>query len=73
MKDPVLSTIPKMVEGGLPFSYPGPYHAGVGEMQSTFVIPDMLGRVVTDGWEPEKAMDEAYEKAKEIFARHGFG
>jgi multiple sugar transport system substrate-binding protein len=71
LKDPVYAGIPKMMETARFHSYSGPFTAAVGELEQTFVVPDMLGRVVVDGWEPEKAMDEAYDKATKIWTKYG--
>ena len=72
LKDPVFSAFPESIQQARFHGYSGPYTAAVGEMESTFVVPAMLQSVVVDGVDPEKAVDEAYEKAQAVFAKHGF-
>jgi multiple sugar transport system substrate-binding protein len=69
-KRPVLSHWLKMLERGRHFASPGTAQPAVGEVASTHVIGRMMHRVLVEGWEAEKAVEEAHKKVVEIFARH---
>jgi multiple sugar transport system substrate-binding protein len=71
LKNPVYNTFPAQIESARFHSYSSSYTPAIGEMESTFVVPDMLNRVVVENWTPEKAMNEAYDKAAAIFEKYG--
>ncbi len=48
----------------------GPPNAAAAEVQRTNVLVDMIHRVVVDDWTPQKALDEAEKRIKEIYARY---
>jgi multiple sugar transport system substrate-binding protein len=39
-------------------------------MSSNFIIPKMAQRVVIDGWDFDKAMDEAQAQAQNIYDKY---
>jgi multiple sugar transport system substrate-binding protein len=59
-----------MLERGRQFSYAGIINPASSEMIATNVLPRMMHRVLVEGWEAEKAVEEAHKKAVEIYARH---
>jgi multiple sugar transport system substrate-binding protein len=65
--------VPNMIKGGRLYSYPAPMNPAVGEMMEQLIVPEMLQKVVINNVKPEDAMNQAYEKAKPIFAKHGLG
>ncbi|HEY7491871.1 MAG TPA: extracellular solute-binding protein [Candidatus Tectomicrobia bacterium] len=69
-KRPVLSHWLQMLERGRHFASPGTAHPAVGEVSSSYVMGRMMHRVLVDGWEAEKAVEDAHKKVAEIYARH---
>jgi multiple sugar transport system substrate-binding protein len=65
------SQIPEMVENGRLASYAGPMTAAIGELLETWVVPEMLQNVMVNDMAPEQAMDAAYERAQQIWEKHG--
>jgi hypothetical protein len=45
--------------------------AAIGELLETWVVPEMLQNVLVNDMAPEQAMDAAYEKARQIWDKHG--
>jgi multiple sugar transport system substrate-binding protein len=62
-----------MLERGRQFSWPGTMTAAAGEVWSTTTMARMMHRVLVDGWEAEKAVEEAHKKVVEIYARYPEG
>jgi multiple sugar transport system substrate-binding protein len=69
-KRPVFVHWREMLETGRHLASPGTAHPAVGEVSSTYVIGRMMHRVLVEGWEAEKAVEEAHKKIVEIYARH---
>jgi len=59
----VLQTAPEWCVG---FEYPGPNSPAMGEVISTFIIPDMIAQAATDKLTPEDAVKWADEQVKRI-------
>ena len=59
-----------MAETGVPVSYAGAPTPAAGEVLNTHVIPKMIQRVLVDGWEPAKALDECDKRIVEIYSRY---
>jgi multiple sugar transport system substrate-binding protein len=63
----------RMAETGVPVSYAGSPTPAAGEVLNTHVIPKMIQRVLVDGWEPARALDECHKKIVEVYARYEKG
>ena len=50
--------------------YPGSATLPALEVLDTAVMTDMVGRVLINGWTPQKAIDEAVDRIKEIYEKH---
>ncbi|WP_417308366.1 ABC transporter substrate-binding protein [Devosia sp.] len=51
-------------------AYPDVYNAAWADLSSNFIIPKMAQRVVVDGWDFERAMDEAQTQAQAIYDKY---
>jgi hypothetical protein len=47
--------------------------AASGEVLTTSVLARMMHHVLVDGWQAEKAVEEAHNKVVEIYARYPEG
>jgi len=61
--------IVETVKLGRPVGWPGPTTPAAAEVISSNVLTDMLTRVIVDKVTPEKAVDEANQRIKEIYDR----
>ncbi|MGL4967371.1 MAG: ABC transporter substrate-binding protein [Inquilinus sp.] len=68
--DPIHSALLGLAETGTAPAYPDVYNAAYGEMYNNFVIPKMAQRVVIDGWDFDRAMDEAQGQAQAIYDKY---
>lgn len=68
--DPILAALLGLAETGTAPAYPDVYNAAYGEMSNNFIIPKMAQRVVIDGWDFDKAMDEAQTQAQAIYDKY---
>jgi multiple sugar transport system substrate-binding protein len=59
----VVQTAPEWCVG---FEYPGPNSPAMGEVISTFVVPDMIAQAATDKLTPEEAVKWAEEQVNRI-------
>jgi multiple sugar transport system substrate-binding protein len=62
-----------MLERGRQFASPAPMTAASGEVLATNVLARMMHRVLVEGWEAEKAVEEAHKKVVEVYARYAEG
>jgi hypothetical protein len=49
--------------------WPGPVTRGAAEVEAQNVMTDMVQRVLVDKLTPEKALDEATDRMKAIYAK----
>ncbi len=49
---------------------PDVYNAAWADLSSNFIIPKMAQRVVVDGWDFDKAMDEAQTQGQAIYDKY---
>ena len=49
--------------------YPGPASPAVGEINGTFILPNMLARVARGNQEPEQSVEQAHQECEEIFEK----
>ena len=62
-----------MLERGRGFASPGSLTAAASEVWVTTTLARMMHHVLVDGWEAEKAVEEAHNKVVEIYARYPEG
>ena len=72
-KRPAFSNWRVMLERGRQFAFPGTQSPASGEVLATSVLARMMHRALVEGWEAEKAVEEAHNKVVEIYARHAEG
>jgi len=69
-KDPCKKAFAEMgAKYGAYEGWPGPPTAAAGEIFASYVLSDMIQKIIVYGWTSEKAIDWGFEKAKEIYAR----
>lgn len=68
---PKYKEYPGMAETGRMLSWAGAPTSASGDVLQAYILPDMVQRCVVEKWEPQKALDEAYDRAKEIYAKYG--
>lgn len=56
---------------GTPLDWPDVSNQAFAEVKSTFVVPRMIQRVVSDGMSPEQSFEEAVEAVREIYETDG--
>ncbi|MGH2746976.1 MAG: hypothetical protein ACRDKB_03500, partial [Actinomycetota bacterium] len=49
--------------------YPGPANPAIGEINGTFVLPNMLARVARGRQTAEESVEQAHEECEEIFTK----
>nr|WP_256515675.1 extracellular solute-binding protein [Alsobacter ponti] len=68
--DPILAGLLDLVQKGTAPAYPDVFNAGYADMFNNFMIPKMVQRVVIDGWDLDKAMDEAQVGTQAIYDKY---
>ena len=68
-KRPVFQHWHTILERGRQFSYAGVINPAANEVIALHVLPRMMHRVLVEGWEAAKAVEEAHKKVVEIYAR----
>jgi len=69
-EDPYRKPFAEMsLKHGVYQGWPGPPSAPRGEIFGTYVLSDMMQKVILEGFTPEEAIDRAFEEIKEIYAR----
>jgi len=69
-KNTILTGLLGLAKAGTAPAYPDVYNAAYADMTSNFIIPKMAQRVVVDGWDFDKAMDEAQTQAQAIYDKY---
>lgn len=69
-RKPVLAGLLDLIRTGTPPGYPDLYNAAFAETSINFVVPKMAQRVVIDGWDPDRAMDEAQRSVQAIYDKY---
>jgi multiple sugar transport system substrate-binding protein len=67
--DPKLKPIVDTLPYGRVSGWPGPVTRGAAEVEAQWVMTDMVQRVLVDKLTPEKALDEATDRMKAIYAK----
>ncbi|MHB1004608.1 MAG: ABC transporter substrate-binding protein [Chloroflexota bacterium] len=68
-QQPVYKNYKHLMEVGKTIAHAGPPNAAFEEVITTWIIPRMLQDVVNSGKDPEKAMNEAYDKMVEVYKK----
>jgi multiple sugar transport system substrate-binding protein len=69
-KDPILAGLLDLVLKGTAPGYPDLYNIAYAETWNNFVVPKMIQRVVIDGWDFDRAMDEAQRSTQAIYDKY---
>ncbi|MGV1989216.1 ABC transporter substrate-binding protein [Agrobacterium sp. 22-221-1] len=68
--DPIHDALLALAETGTAPAYPDVYNAAYGEVFNNYIIPKMAQRVVIDGWEFDRAMNDAQSQAQAIYDKY---
>jgi multiple sugar transport system substrate-binding protein len=68
--DPILPALLDLVKTGTAPAYPDVYNAAFADAYNNFIVPKMVQRVVIDGWDLDRAMDEAQTQAQAIYDKY---
>lgn len=66
----ILTGLLGLAKAGTAPAYPDVYNAAYADLSSNFIIPKMAQRVVVDGWDFDKAMDEAQAQGQAIYDKY---
>lgn len=66
----ILTGLLGLAQKGTAPAYPDVYNAAYADMSSNFIIPKMAQRVVIDGWDYDRAMDEAQTQTQAIYDKY---
>lgn len=66
----ILNGLLGLAQTGTAPAYPDVYNAAYADMSSNFIVPKMAQRVVIDGWDFDRAMDEAQTQAQAIYDKY---
>ena len=69
-KNTILTGLLGLAKAGTAPAYPDVYNAAYADLSSNFIIPKMAQRVVVDGWDFDKAMDEAQTQGQAIYDKY---
>lgn len=68
--DPIHAGLLELVQKGTAPAYPDVYNAAYADMSTNFIVPKMVQRVVIDGWDFDRAMDEAQTQIQAIYDKY---
>lgn len=68
--NPILTGLLGLAKAGTAPAFPDVYNAAWADLSSNFIIPKMCQRVVVDGWDFDKAMDEAQTQGQTIYDKY---
>ena len=69
-KNTILTGLLGLAKAGTAPAYPDVYNAAYADFSSNFIVPKMAQRVVVDGWDFDKAMDEAQTQGQAIYDKY---
>ena len=69
-KNTILTGLLGLAKAGTAPAFPDVYNAAYADFSSNFIIPKMAQRVVVDGWDFDKAMDEAQAQGQAIYDKY---
>ena len=64
-----LQPLKNAVDWSTNLGYPGPASPAIGEINGTFILPNMLARVARGNQEPEQSVEQAHQECEEIFEK----
>ena len=68
--DPILAGLLDLTRHGTAPGYPDAYNAAYADAMNNFVVPKMIQRVVIDGYDFDRAMDEAQTRTQAIYDKY---
>ena len=68
--NPILTALLDLARTGTAPAYPDTYNAAYADLFSNFIIPRMCQRVCIDGWDFDRAMDEAQAQGQAIYDKY---
>ena len=68
--DPILAGLLDLALKGTAPGYPDVYNPAYADAMNNFVVPKMIQRVVIDGWDFDRAMDEAQTQTQVIYDKY---
>jgi multiple sugar transport system substrate-binding protein len=69
-ENPILAGLHDLVSNGTPPGHPDVYNTAYGDLSANFIIPKMVQRVVVDGYDFDRAMDEAQTQGQAIYDKY---
>jgi multiple sugar transport system substrate-binding protein len=66
----ILAGLLGLVESGTPPAFPDVYNTAYADFMANFIIPKMAQRVVIDGWDFDRAIEEAQAAAQAIYDKY---
>jgi ABC-type glycerol-3-phosphate transport system substrate-binding protein len=66
----ILTGLLGLAKAGTAPAFPDVYNAAWADLSSNFLIPKMCQRVVVDGWDFDRAMDEAQTQGQAIYDKY---
>ncbi len=66
----ILAGLLDLVSNGTPPGFPDKYNTAYGDFSANFIVPKMVQRVVIDGYDFDKAMDEAQTQGQAIYDKY---
>ena len=68
--NPILSGLLDLIQKGTAPGFPDLYNPAYADAMNNFVVPKMIQRVVIDGWDSDRAMDEAQSRTQAIYDKY---
>lgn len=68
--DPIHAGLLDLVKNGTAPGAPDVYNTAYADVSNNFIVPKMVQRVVIDGWDFDKAMDEAQAQTQAIYDKY---
>lgn len=68
--DPVHAGLADLVESGTAPGAPDLYNTAYADFSANFIVPKMVQRVVVDGYDLDRAMDEAQQQGQAIYDKY---
>ncbi|MDF2797277.1 MAG: ABC-type sugar transport system, periplasmic component [Devosia sp.] len=69
-EDPIHAGLLDLVQKGTAPGYPDVYNSAYADFMANFIVPKMAQRVVIDGWDFDRAMDEAQAAGQAIYDKY---
>jgi multiple sugar transport system substrate-binding protein len=69
-EDPIHAGLLDLVQKGTAPGFPDVYNSAYADFMANFIVPKMAQRVVIDGWEFDRAMDEAQAAGQAIYDKY---